>query len=158
MHIRHSIRWIGPSRERLQRIHDAHYEQALGASLHIITDFSRSLAAHLDAIPISTNHERMPKLGTMLFTAHSVAAAINAGKVVFTENPMAINCPQWITFAKYSYQQLKWGLVTKPALRDRFVLDTIDSELQSVYEDIDALFDEVTDGRTLMFPASASSL
>ena len=44
--------------------------------------------------PISTNHERMPKLGTMLFTAHSVAAAINAGKVVFTENPMAINYPQ----------------------------------------------------------------
>lgn len=100
----------------------------------------------------------MPKLGTMLFTAHSVAAAINADKVVFTENPMAINYPQWIAFAKYSYQQLKWGLVTKPALRDRFVLDTIDSELQSVYEDIDALFDEVADGRTLMFPASASSL
>ncbi len=62
------------------------------------------------------------------------------------------------TVAKYSYQQLKWGLVTKPALRDRFVLDTIDSELQGVYEDIDALFDEVADGRVLMFPASASSL
>lgn len=60
--------------------------------------------------------------------------------------------------AKYSYQQHKWGLVTKPALRDRFVLDTIDSELQGVYEDIDALFDEVADGRVLMFPASASSL
>ncbi|WP_418244067.1 hypothetical protein [Ellagibacter isourolithinifaciens] len=59
---------------------------------------------------------------------------------------------------KYSYQQFKWGLVTKPALRDRFVLDTIDSELQGVYEDIDALFDEVADGRVLMFPASASSL
>ena len=48
--------------------------------------------------------------------------------------------------------------MTKPALRDRFVLDTIDSELQSVYEDIDALFDEVADGRVLMFPASAGSL
>ena len=108
--------------------------------------------------PISTNHERMPKLGTMLFSAHSVAAAINADKMVFTENPMAINYPQWIAFAKYSYQQLKWGLVTKPALRDRFVPDTIDSELQGVYEDIDALFDEVADGHVLMFPASASSL
>lgn len=111
-----------------------------------------------NAIPISTNHERMPKLGTMLFTAHSAAAAINAGKVVFTENPMAINYPQWIAFAKYSYQQLKWGLVTKPTLRDRFVLDTIDSELQSVYEDVDALFDEMADGCILMLPASTSSL
>lgn len=96
-----------------------------------------------DAIPVSTNHEKMSKLGTMLFTAHSAATAINAGKVVFTENPMAINYPQWIAFAKYSYQQLKWGLVTKPALRDRFALDTIDTELQSVYEDIDLLFEEV---------------
>ena len=110
-----------------------------------------------NAIPINTNRERMPKLGTMLFTAHSAAAAINAGKVVFTENPMAINYPQWIAFAKYSYQQLKWGLVTKPALRDRFVLDTIDAELQSVYENIDTLFNEVAEGRILMLPASTSS-
>ena len=110
-----------------------------------------------DAIPISANRESMPKLGTMLFTAHSAATAINAGKVVFTENPMAINYPQWIAFAKYSYQQLKWGLVTKPALRGRFVLDAIDSELQIVYEDIDALFDEVADGRILMLPASTNS-
>ncbi|MDY5661082.1 MAG: hypothetical protein SPG07_00470 [Coriobacteriales bacterium] len=48
--------------------------------------------------------------------------------------------------------------MTKPALRDRFVLDTIDSELQSVYEDIDALLDEVTDGRILILPASTTSL
>lgn len=110
-----------------------------------------------DAIPISANRESMPKLGTMLFTAHSAATAINAGKVVFTENPMAINYPQWVAFAKYSYQQLKWGLVAKPALRDRFVLDAIDSELQIVYEDIDVFFDEVADGRILMLPASTNS-
>lgn len=48
--------------------------------------------------------------------------------------------------------------MTKPALRDRFVLDTIDSKLQGVYEDTDALFDEMADGRVLMFPASANSL
>lgn len=94
MHVRHSIRRIGPSREQLQRIHGTRYERALEASLNIITDFSRSLASHLDTIPFSTNHEKMPKLGTMLFTAHSAATAINAGKVVFTESPMAINYPQ----------------------------------------------------------------
>lgn len=111
-----------------------------------------------DAIPISTNHKKMPKLGTMLFTAHSAASAINAGKVLFTENPMAINYPQWISFAKYSYQQLKWSFVTKSALRERFVLDAIYSELQSVYEDIDTLFDEVADGHIIMLSASANSL
>ena len=108
-----------------------------------------------DAIPISTNHEKMPKLGTMLFTAHSAAIAINAGKVLFTENPMAINYLQWIAFVKYSYQQLKWGLITKPALRERHVLDVIDGELQEVYEAIDILFDEMQGGRIILLPSSS---
>ena len=108
-----------------------------------------------DAIPISTNHEKMPKLGTMLFTAHSAATAINAGKVLFTENPMAINYLQWIAFVKYSYQQLKWGLITKPALRERHVLDVIDGELQEVYEAIDILFDEMQGGRIILLPSSS---
>lgn len=107
-----------------------------------------------NAIPISTNHEKMPKLGTMLFIAHSAAAAINAGKMCFTENPMAINYPQWIAFAKYSYQQLKWGLITKPALRDRYVLDAIDGELQEVCEDIDVLLEDMQGGRITLLPAA----
>ncbi len=94
-----------------------------------------------DAIPLTTNHERMPKLATMLFIGHSAATAINAGKVCFTENPMAINYPQWIAFAKYSYQQLKWGLLTKPKLRDRYVRDAIDDELKAVCERIDLFYD-----------------
>lgn len=108
-----------------------------------------------NAIPISTNHEKMPKLGTMLFTAHSAATAINAGKVLFAENPMAINYPQWIAFAKYSYQQLKWGLITKPALRERYVLDAIDGELQEVYEDIDNLFDEMQGEKIILLPSAS---
>ena len=62
-----------------------------------------------DSIPFSLNREKHPKLATMLFIAHSGATAINAGKVYFTKNPMAINYPQWVAFAKYSYKQLKWG-------------------------------------------------
>ena len=108
-----------------------------------------------NAIPLSTDHEKMPKLGTMLFTAHSAATAINAGKVLFTENPMAINYPQWIAFAKYSYQQLKWGLITKPALRDRYVLDAIDGELQEVYEDIDLLFEDMQGCKIILLPAAS---
>lgn len=108
-----------------------------------------------NAIPLSTDHEKMPKLETMLFTAHSAATAINAGKVLFTENPMAINYPQWIAFAKYSYQQLKWGLITKPALRDRYVLDAIDGELQEVYEDIDLLFEDMQGCKIILLPAAS---
>ena len=57
-----------------------------------------------ESIPFSMNREKHPKLATMLFIGHSAATAVNAGKVYFTQNPMAINYPQWIAFAKYSYK------------------------------------------------------
>jgi hypothetical protein len=62
-----------------------------------------------ESIPFSLNREKHPKLSTMLFIGHSAATAVNAGKIYFTKNPMAINYPQWISFAKYSYKQLKWA-------------------------------------------------
>ena len=93
-----------------------------------------------DAIPFSTDRSKNPKLAAMLFTAHCAATAINAGKVVFTENPMAINYPQWITFAKYSYQQLKWATITKPTERDRFVRKAIEGDLFHTYDEVDSLF------------------
>lgn len=121
-----------------------------------------------DAIPLTTNREKMPKLGTMLFMAHSAAAAINTGKMFFGKDPvmaigtagakfvmdpMAINYPQWIAFGKYSYQQLKWCLVTKPAMRERYVFDVIDEELTEIYDDIDELFADVQRGGILLLPA-----
>lgn len=105
----------------------------VGYSLKRVSE-GRSLG---ESLPLTTNRA---KLGTMLFIAHSVAAAVNAGKVAFTENPMAINYPQWVAFAKYSYQQLKWGMLTKPAERDRYVRDAIAEELGEVYRDVDGLF------------------
>lgn len=97
-----------------------------------------------DAIPLSTNREKNPKLGTMLFAAHCIATAANAGTIAFTKDPTAISYPQWIAFAKYSYQQLKWVLVDKPEARDRYVRAEIAEQLQDVYDDIDRLFEEVT--------------
>ena len=96
-----------------------------------------------DAIPLSTNREKNPKLGTMLFTAHSIATAANAGVVAFSKNPMAVSYPQWIAFAKHSYQQLRWVFVEKPAARDRYVRLEIAEQLQDVYGDIDDLFERV---------------
>lgn len=74
-----------------------------------------------ESIPFSLNREKHPKLATMLFIAHSAATAINAGKVYFTKNPVAINYPQWIAFAKYSYSQLKWCIINKPNAREKYI-------------------------------------
>ena len=99
-----------------------------------------------ESIPFDTNRETHPKLATMLFIGHSAATAINAGKVYFSQDPMAINYPQWLAFAKYSYQQLRWSLVTKPDLREKYVLGEIGDELQGVYHQVDGMYAELQDG------------
>lgn len=104
-----------------------------------------------DSIPVTTSRAKHPKLGTMLFVAHSAATAINAGKVYVNQgNPMAINYPQWIAFAKYSFQQAKWALLDKPELRHAHVTGEIDAESELVYAAIDASFERLTDGAIVM--------
>ena len=78
----------------------------------------------------------------MLFIGQAGAAAVNAGKVYFTKNPMAINYPQWVAFAKYSYAQVKWALVEKPELRDRYVSGRLYEDFTSVLAEIDATFND----------------
>lgn len=95
-----------------------------------------------ESIPFSLNREKHPKLTTMLFIAHTGATAVNAGKVYFTKNPMAINYPQWIAFAKYSYKQLKWAIIEKPEIRDAYVRGELYEEYKSVINEIDETFDE----------------
>ena len=81
-----------------------------------------------ESIPSSLNRDKHPKLASMLFLAHSAASAINAGKVLFTKNPMAINYPQWLAFSRYAFKQLKWWLWEKETKRDKYVMDLIDKE------------------------------
>lgn len=97
-----------------------------------------------ESIPFSLSREKHPKLETMLFIGHSAATAVNAGKVYFTKNPMAINYPQWIAFAKYSYQQLKWVLIEKPNARDAYVSGILNEQLAAVLDDVGATFDEIS--------------
>lgn len=104
-----------------------------------------------DSIPFSLNREKHPKLSTMLFIGHSAATAVNAGKVYFTKNPMAINYPQWIAFAKYSYKQLKRVLLEKPELRDAYVRGIIAEELNEVYAEIDETFAEMSEQYIIVF-------
>lgn len=93
-----------------------------------------------DCIPFSLNHEKHPKLATMLFVAHAGAVAANAGKIVFTRNPVAINYPEWLAFAKYSYIELKWCLIEKPAKRDAYIRGRISNELNDVLAEAEKTF------------------
>ena len=95
-----------------------------------------------DSIPASLNREKHPKLATMLFIGHSAATAVNAGKVYFTQNPMAINYPQWMAFAKYSFAQLKWAVLQKPELQDRYVTGRINEELAEIMLTVEQTFDD----------------
>ena len=104
-----------------------------------------------DSIPLSLNREKHPKLGTMLFIAHAGAIAANAGMIYFTKNPMAINYPQWIAFAKYSYSQLKWVVINKPEARNAYVMGRIDEELQDVISSSNALFDDFSKEYIVVF-------
>ena len=104
-----------------------------------------------DSIPFSLSREKHPKLGTMLFIGHSAATAVNAGKVYFTKNPMAINYPQWLAFAKYSFQQLKWVLLEKPNARDAYVRGILYEELDEVLRSMDATFADMATDYIVVF-------
>lgn len=104
-----------------------------------------------DSVPLSLSHERHPKLATMLFIAHTGATAANAGKVYFTQNPIAINYSQWIAFAKYTYSQLKWVLLNKPALRDAYVHGKINEELDDVLAEAEVTFERFAKDYIIVF-------
>lgn len=104
-----------------------------------------------ESLPFSLNRDKNPKLSTMLFIGHSAATAINAGKVAFTKNPMAINYPQWLAFAKYSYTQLKWVLIEKPGKRDAYVSGKLNAELTSIYDDAEQLLASVSNDFNIVF-------
>ena len=95
-----------------------------------------------NSIPFSVDREKHPKLNTMLFIGHSTAIASNAGKIYFTKNPMVINYAQWITFAKYSYTQLKWVLMENTELRDVYVSNQIYKETKEIFDKVNCTLEE----------------
>lgn len=90
-----------------------------------------------ESIPINGLNKK-PKLQTMLFISHTICTAVNAGKVYFTQNPLAINYTEWIAFLKYSFSQLKWTLNEKPNLRDKY----IDGKLKEEWDSIQSMINE----------------
>lgn len=104
-----------------------------------------------DSIPFSLNRDKHPKLGTILFIGHSAATAVNAGKVYFTKNPMAINYPQWLAFAKYSYQQLKWVLMEKPNAQELYIQRYLYENLCDAFYSTDEVFNEFSTKYIVVF-------
>jgi len=93
----------------LKRLHEGH-------------SFMKSLPVNIPGQP------HKPKLQTMLFIAHSIATAVNAGKVTITKNPLSINLPQWIWFAKSALHQLKWVAWSKEYERHACVQERLDTD------------------------------
>ena len=104
-----------------------------------------------DSIPLSLDRKKNPKLSTMLFVAHSGATAINLGKVYFTENPLSINYPQWLAFAKYSYTQLKWVMIDKPDMRDAYASGELDDDWNIIEKQINDSFEILSEEYNIVF-------
>ncbi|HEP1818620.1 TPA: hypothetical protein VB845_000408 [Streptococcus suis] len=96
-----------------------------------------------DAVAFSTNRKKYPKLGTILFTAHSVSTAVNLGKIIITENPLAINYPQWLAFFKYSYQEVHYRLFLESEQKRKFFEENDNLQYDQIYANIDKFFEEV---------------
>ncbi len=92
-----------------------------------------------ESFPFSTDRNKHPKLATMLFLAHSVAAGIDTGRVYFSKNPMELSYPEMVVFASHAIKQLKWAAVEKPALRHEYIMDALDVELEELVDSSDEL-------------------
>lgn len=105
----------------------------------------------LESLPVDLPFTRKPKLSTMLFISHSIATAANAGKIAFTQNPLAINTAQWLAFAKYSLSQLKWVLLQKPALREKYVQGFIEKDWIEINNEMESSWNNFTQNAIILY-------
>ncbi|MGM0806468.1 MAG: hypothetical protein ACQET8_17135 [Bacillota bacterium] len=90
-----------------------------------------------NSVPFNGPGSRRPKLQTMLFSAHLIATAANAGKVAVVRNPLAVNYSQWIAFFKYTFQQLKWSALEK----DKEIFRYVQKEINDEWDNIDKMLE-----------------
>jgi len=76
----------------------------------------------MEALPVGDN----PRLRTGLLLAHAIAAAVNAGKVAVTKNPLSVSWAQWLAFFGYLLPQMQWLLAGKEHERRAFVEGKLD--------------------------------
>ncbi len=85
----------------------------------------------------------------MLFTAHSIAAAANAGKIAVQGGLtpvglLALNYPQWVALGRYSVSQAVWLMHTKPKEEIATVQKALDDEWDAFFKETDDLFSRST--------------
>ncbi len=124
----HSIADI--AREMYRSGYDFRHFLAGGASVAIIEVFVRTAwtvrelsegKKLTEALPVAS-----PRLRSSLFLSHSVATAVNAGKVTITQNPLSINWAQWMAFFRYLIPQMHWLLIAREGARAAFVQEKLD--------------------------------
>ena len=77
------------------------------------------------SIPLHTSRERTPKLDAMLCLAHACFCAVNGVKVFITQNPCAINYPEWLRFSALLLKEARWRLIDKETARQEYVTSRI---------------------------------
>jgi hypothetical protein len=79
------------------------------------------------------------KYRSMLLMAHGVATAANAGKVVLTKNPLAVNYAEYMAFIRYLIPSLKYWLFDKQHLRLEHMEKINESEWNDLLDNSDRL-------------------
>lgn len=70
----------------------------------------------LDAVRWATT--RSGRLRASLLLAHGITTATNAGKVLFLQNPLLVNIPQWMAFGRLLMAHLWWSAFNRGAEED----------------------------------------
>lgn len=88
--------------------------------------------------------DHKPKLRTMLFVAHLLSTAANAGKVAIGQNPLLINYSQWVAFFRYAVPQLKWLFFDQATAQSDFVQQHLIDDWTALDSSLDATWRLVT--------------
>lgn len=101
---------------------------------------------------LSENYSRTKhKSDILLFVANSILCAENAGKIIVTENPFAINYVSWIDTAKYAVRTLKYVLVDYHFEQIDYIQKIIDQEFASTYESVENTWNRVCGDKQVVY-------
>lgn len=92
----------------------------------------------MDAMPIESS-----RLQSALFLSHTVATAVNAGKVAIIQNPLSINWAQWMAFFRYILPQANWLVVGRADAEAAFVREKLAVSWDQLYDELASLWGEV---------------
>ncbi len=84
-----------------------------------------------------------PKYRSMLLMAHGIATAANAGKVVLTKNPLAVNYAEYMAFVRYLIPSLKYWLFDQQHLRLEHMEKINESEWNDLLDNSDRLLSAI---------------